>query len=100
MHRCLHLFVPAKRDAVDGHSKINLNTGYPVCRTDGIDIQDTERCNPTIITDIAGKNEVIKRNVRNDQIYYYLLGICARLVIVFSLSLLLHLSGPSEKNHQ
>ena len=59
--------VPTKRDTVDGHGKINLNTGCLACKTDGIDVQDTEGCNSTIITDISGGNEVIRRYVQNDQ---------------------------------
>ena len=62
--RCLHLFVPTERDAVDGHGEINPNSGCPACGIDEIDFQDTEGCSPTIFTNISGKDEVIKRDMR------------------------------------
>jgi len=64
---CLHLFVPAKRNTVDGHSENNLHVRRIACGIDGIDVQDAEVYGPTITNDIVMKKEVITRNLRRDQ---------------------------------
>jgi len=52
---CLHLFVPAKRNTVDGHGENNLHIQWMVCEIDGIDIQDAEIYGPIITTNIVMK---------------------------------------------
>lgn len=56
---CLHLFVPAKRDTVDGYSENNLHVQRIACGIDGIDLQDAEVHGPAITTNIVMKKEVI-----------------------------------------
>ena len=64
---CLHLFVPTKRNTVDGHGENNLHIQWITCGIDGIDIQDGGIHSPIITTNIVVKKEVITRNLQRDE---------------------------------
>ena len=57
---CLHLFVPAKRNTIDGHGKNDLHTRCMACGEDRIDFHGTKKHGPTVTTNIVTKKEAIR----------------------------------------
>jgi len=46
--QCLHMFVPAKRNGLDGHGKCDLQTQWIGCGLGGIGVQDTKTYGPAV----------------------------------------------------